>query len=378
MKIYIRINDLCKEDEEVLEACRENFKKLEDGDDYCLELWNWFKEESLKEFQRIYDLLGVKFDSLNGESFYTDKMDEIEEILDKKKITKISEGAKIVDLEDKGLGVCIIRKSNGSTIYATRDLAAIKYRANTYDFDKCLYVVAYEQALHFKQIFEIAKYLDIPEKCVKGLEHVQYGMTRLTTGKMSTREGTAIKVNDLLEEAISRTTKIIEEKNPDMKDKEENAKKIGIGAIVFNNLSNTIIKDQVFDWDNVLSFQGDTGPYIQYVYVRTKGVLENFENTPKYDEKYSEYLLDESSINVVSSLYKFGDVLKQVTDKNEPSLLARYLLELAQKYTVFYNENKILVDDENVKNARGYLTYCVQTVIKIGGNLLGMEMPNKM
>ena len=377
-KIYIRINEACKEDEEVLEACRENFKKLEEGDDYCVELWNWFKKESLKEFQRIYDLLGVKFDSLNGESFYSDKMDEVVEILDKNKVTKMSQGAKIVDLEDKGLGVCIIRKSDNSSIYATRDLAAIKYRANTYDFDKCLYVVAYEQALHFKQIFEVAKYLEIPEKCVNGLEHVQYGMTRLSTGKMSTREGTAIKVNDLLKEAISRTTKIIEEKNPDMVDKEENAKKIGIGAIVFNNLSNTIIKDQVFDWDNVLSFQGDTGPYIQYVYVRTKGVLENVGDIPKFEDIDTSCLLDSSAVQVATTLYKFGDVLKSVTDKNEPSLLARYLLELAQDYTVFYNEDKVLVDDEKVKNARAFLTYCVQTVIKIGSSLLGMEMPTKM
>ena len=378
MKIYIRINDACKEDEAVLEACRENFKKLEEGDDYCVELWNWFRKESLKEFQRIYDLLGVKFDSLNGEAFYTDKMDKIETILDKAKVTKMSQGAKIIDLEDKGLGVCIIRKSNGSTIYATRDLAAIKYRADTYDFDKCLYVVAYEQALHFKQIFEIAKYLGIPEKCVKGLEHVQYGMTRLSTGKMSTREGTAIKVNDLLDEAISRTTQIIEEKNPDMEQKQENAKKIGIGAIVFNNLSNTIIKDQVFDWDNVLSFQGDTGPYIQYVYVRAKGVLENVGYIPKFEDVDISCLLDSSAVDVVTTLYRFGDVLKSVTDKNEPSILARYLLELAQKYTTFYNEDKVLVEDEKVKNARGYLTYCVQTVIKIGCGLLGIEMPNKM
>jgi len=378
MKLYIRINDACKEDESILESCRNNFLLLEEGDDYCVELWNWFKEESLKEFQRVYDLLGVEFDSLNGESFYTDKMDEVENILDKAKITKMSQGAKIVDLEDKGLGVCMIRKSNGSTIYATRDLAAIKYRADTYNFDKCLYVVAYEQALHFKQIFEVAKYLGIPEKCVNGLEHVQYGMTRLTTGKMSTREGTAIKVQDLLDEAISRTTKIIEEKNPEMENKQENAKKIAIGAVVFNNLSNTIIKDQIFDWDNVLSFQGDTGPYIQYVYVRTKGVLENVGYIPKYDEINTSYLQDEASIDVVNTLYKFGDTLKSVTEKNEPSILAHYLLELAQKYTTFYNENKVMVEDEKIKYARAYLTYCVQTVIKIGSGLLGMEMPSKM
>ena len=195
---------------------------------------------------------------------------------------------------------------------------------------------------------------------------------------MSTREGTAIKVQDLLDEAISRTTKIIEEKNPNMEDKEENAKRIGIGAVVFNNLSNTIIKDQVFDWDNVLSFQGDTGPYIQYVYVRTKSILENVGYIPKFENIDIKNLLDNSSIDVISTLYKFGDVLKSVTEKNEPSLLAHYLLELSQKFTVFYNENKILVDDENIKNSRAYLTYCVQIVIKTGCGLLGMEMPSKM
>lgn len=376
--IYIRINEACKEDEEVLEACRRNFKKLEDGDEYCTELWNWFKEESLKEFQRIYDLLDVKFDSFKGESFYIDKMDIIEEILDKKKITEQSEGAKVINLEDKGLGICIIRKSDGSTIYATRDLAAIKYRADTYNFDKCLYVVAYEQALHFKQVFEIAKYLGIPEKCVNGLEHVQYGMTRLSTGKMSTREGNAIKVNDLLNEAISRITKIIEEKNPDMEEKEENAKKIGLGAVVFNNLCNTIIKDQIFDWDNVLSFQGDTGPYIQYVYVRTKSVLEKVENIPEYNNIDTSLLTDEASMKVIGTLYKFGDVLNDVVLKNEPSFLARFLLELSQNYTNFYNENKIIVDDEKLKDARIYLTYAVQIVIKTGAKLLGIDMPSKM
>ena len=378
MKIYVRINDACNNDEEVLEACRENFRKLENGDDYCTELWNWFREESLKEFQKIYDLLGVKFDSLKGESFYTDKTDNIEKILDKAKITTKSQGAKIVDLEDKKLGVCMIRKSNGSTIYATRDLAAIKYRADTYNFDKCLYVVAYEQALHFKQIFEVAKYLGIPEKCVNGLEHVQYGMTRLTTGKMSTREGTVVKVNELLDEAIARTTKIIEEKTPDMEDKEENAKKIAIGAVIFNNLANSIIKDQVFDWDTVLSFQGDTGPYIQYVYVRTKSVLEKIGYIPNFKDIDTSCLTDEASMKVISTLYKFSDVLNDVIEKSEPSFLARYLLELSQNYTNFYNENKVIVEDEKIKNARGYLTYAVQTVIKTGSKLLGIDMPTKM
>ena len=210
MDIYVRINNLCKEDESVLDICRDNFKKLENGDEYCTKIWNKFKDLSLKEFERIYDLLGVKFDSYTGEAFYADKVDRVCEILEKKGIVKESEGAKIIDLEDKGLGVCMLRKANGSSIYATRDLAAVKYRAETYDFDKCLYVVAYEQNLYFKQIFEVAKYLNIPEKCVNGLKHISYGMTRLSTGKMSTREGTVVKVDKLLHEAIDIVNKIIE------------------------------------------------------------------------------------------------------------------------------------------------------------------------
>ena len=377
-KIYVRISELCKNDESVLEDCRENFKKLEEGDPYCIDLWTRFREVSLKEFQKIYDLLDVTFDSWNGESFYIDKIPEMESRLEKAGVLSISEGAKIVDLEDKDLGVCIIRKANGSTIYATRDLAAIMYRAENYDFDKCLYVVAYEQNLHFRQIFEVAKYLEIPEKCVNGLEHVRYGMTRLSTGKMSTREGTMIKVEDLLNESISRVEKIIEEKNPEMKNKEEEAQKIGIGAVVFNNLCNNIIKDQVFDWDTVLNFNGETGPYIQYIYVRTNSVLEKANYVPKIEDVDFDLLQDKESINVIANLYEFGDVLKSVVDKNEPSILARYLIRLSQSYSNFYNENKIITDDEKLTNSRLYLTKSVGTVLKTGCRLLGMKMPNKM
>ncbi len=378
MNMYVRINNLCKEDENVLEKCRENFKKIEEGDLECVAIWNKFKELSLKEFQRIYDLLGVKFDSLNGEAFYSDKMEEVVEKLETKGVLKESEGAKIVDLEDKNLGVCMIKKSNGSTIYATRDLAAILYRARTYDFDKCLYVVAYEQNLHFKQIFEVAEYLDIPEKCLNGLEHVAYGMVRLTTGRMSTREGTVIKVNELLQEAIDRVEKVIEEKNPDMENKKEEAEKIGIGAVIFNNLCSTIIKDQVFDWDIALNFNGETGPYIQYVYVRTKSVLEKAGYVPNIEEVKFELLQDKESQKVISTLYNFETVLMNVVEKNEPSLLARYLIELSQNYSNFYNENKIIDDNKELQNARVYLSWAVGTVLKTGASLLGMKMPNKM
>ena len=378
MDIYVRINNLCKEDEAVLEACRENFKKIEDGDPEYVALWNKFKDLSLKEFEKIYSLLNVKFDSYNGEAFYSDKMDEVVERLNKSGKLVDSEGAKIVDLEDKGLGVCIIKKSDGTSIYATRDLAAVLYRAQKYDFDKCLYVVAYEQNLHFKQVFEVAKHLGISEKNLNGLEHVAYGMVRLTTGKMSTREGTVIKVDELLEEAIDRVLKVIEEKNPDMENKEEEAKKIGIGAVIFNNLCSTIIKDQVFDWNIVLNFNGETGPYIQYVYVRTKSILDKLGYVPTIDQVDFSVLQDKASITVLKTLYNFENILKAVVDKNEPSILARYLIELATAFSNFYNDNKIIDEDETVKNSRVYLAYAVSNTLKVGAKLLGIEMPNRM
>ena len=377
-RIYVRINDLCKEDESVLEKCRDNFKKLEEGDEYCTEIWNKFKELSLKEFNRIYDILGVSFDSLNGEAFYSDKMDEIVELLDKSGKLIESEGAKIVDLEEQKKGICMIKKSNDSTTYATRDLAAILYRTREYDFDKCLYIVAYEQNLHFKQVFEVAKLLGIDEKYVNGLQHVPYGMVHLKTGKMSTREGNVIKVNDLLEEAVSRVEKIIDEKNPNMENKYENAKKIGIGAITFSNVGTTIIKDQIFDWDTILNFNGETGPYIQYTYVRTQSVLRNVDSIPQIENIDVSELKNKEAIKVMKLIYNFQDTIVDATNKNEPSILARFLIDLAKAYSSFYNEYKIMSEVESEKNARIYLTYMVGLILKIGMNLLGIEMPNKM
>lgn len=377
-KIYIRINKACKDDESILEECRNNFKKLEDGDTYCVELWEKFKDASLKEFQRVYDILDTKFDSWNGEAFYSDKMAEIVELLEKSGKLVESEGARIIDLEDKGMAPCIIEKSNGSSTYATRDLAAIMYRARNYDFDKALYVTSYEQVLHFKQVFETAKLLDLDEKHINGLEHVPFGMVLLKTGKMSTREGNIIKLEDLLNEAISRAKDIIEEKNPELENKEETAKKVGIGAVIFNDLANSRIKDEIFDWDAILNFQGETGPYIQYTYVRTKSVLEKAGNIPFANEVNANNLLDEASSKIIKLIYNFEDILVQVSDKNEPSILSRYLIELAKAYSNFYNENKIIVDDKDIQNARVYLTYAVGKVLKTGAHLLGIEMPNKM
>ena len=282
--IYKRINELCEEDEGVLEECRETFKKLENGDEFCVSLWNRFKELSLKEFEKIYKLLNVKFDSYNGESFYSDKMQEVVDILEKNGKLTTSQGAQVVDLTDKGINTpCIIQKANGSSIYATRDLAAILYRARTYDFDKCIYVVGEEQNLHFKQIFEVAKYLDLDEKYTNGLIHVSYGMIRLPEGKMSTRKGNFVKVEELLNDAIKKAGEILQDRN-DVDNKELISKQVGIGAVIFEDLKESRIKNQVFDLNEALNFNGETGPYVQYMTVRTKSVLEKAGYIPSKDD----------------------------------------------------------------------------------------------
>ena len=330
MEIYVRINDLCKQDEKVLENCRENFRLLENGDEYCTKLWEKFKNLSLVEFNKIYDILDVKFDSLKGEAFYADKTKEVIDILEQKGKIMESEGAKIVNLEDVGINTpCIIQKANGSSIYATRDLAAILYRARTYDFDKCLYVVAYEQNLHFKQIFEVAKYL-VDEKYYKGLKHVSYGMVALPSGKMSTRLGNVVKIEDLIKETINKAKEIITEKNQDLDEADDIAQKVGLAAIIFNTLSTATNKDQIFDWNTALSFQGETGPYIQYTYVRTKSVLEKIGSIPNIQEIDFSKLTDEFSIKVLKSLYAFKETLEMVVEKNEPAILSRYLIEVSQ------------------------------------------------
>lgn len=377
-KIYIRINDLCKEDESVLEQCRDNFKKLEDGDEYCVKIWQKFRELSLKEFQRIYDLLDIQFDSWNGEAFYTDKMQEVKDILEKNNKLVESEGARVVDLSKEDMPPCIIEKSNGSTTYATRDLAAILYRARTYNFDKALYVTSYEQILHFKQVFETAKYLDLDEKYTNGLVHVPYGMVMLKTGKMSTRDGNVVKIEDLLKEAITKVKEIIENKNPELENKEDIATKVGIGAVIFNDLYNSRIKDEIFDWDIMLNFNGETGPYMQYIYVRTKSVLEKVGYIPKLKDVNLDKLLDEDSVKVIKLLYQFNDKIIQAIEKYEPYIVARYLIEVAKTYSSFYNNNKIICDDKEVQDARIYLTYATGIVLKTGAALLGIKMPDKM
>ena len=378
-KMYVRINKLCEDDETVLEKCRNNFKLLEEGDEYCTNLWKKFRDLSLKEFQKVYDLLDVSFDSLNGESFYSDKMDEVVNILEKNNKLIGSEGAKIVDLEEDGIKTpCIIKKSDGSSIYATRDLAAILYRARTYDYDKALYVTSYEQDLAFKQVFAVAKYLDLDEKYIKGLNHVSFGMYRLKEGKMSTRKGNFIKLEDILNESINRAKEIIRKKNPNLENIDEVAKKVGVGAVVFGDLYNSRIKDEVFDLDEMLSFQGETCPYIQYMYVRINSILSKVDNKVLLNEVSYDKLTDEETYNIIKLIYKFNDIVSLAAEKNEPYIISRYLIKLANAYSLFYTNNKVLSEDIQERNSRLYLINIVGNILKQGSYLLGIEMPDKM
>ena len=378
--IYTRINKLSKEDDSIMDIARDNFKKLEQGDKQLLELWQSFRDLSLKEYDRIYKILGCNFDSYNGEAFYNDKMQEVIDILDKKGVLKDSQGAKVVEVGNN-MPPCIVLKSNGSTIYATRDLAAILYRARTYDFTKCIYVTATEQILHFKQIFEVAKYL-VDEKYQKGLVHVAYGMIRLKTGKMSTRDGNVIYINDLINDAIKKSKDIMLNKNQNIENIDLLSKQIGIGALVFNYLKSGKNKDIIFDLDETLRFDGETGPYIQYTYVRAKSLLErakfNIEDV-KIDRLNLDLLTQAQEVQLIKELEKLTSIIKKASDEYEPSILARYLIDVATSFSKFYNECSVInVEDDELKNARCALVYATSVVIKNGLKILGIDCPDKM
>ncbi len=378
--IYVRINKIAKEDEAVMDKARENFKRLEEGDKELTRLWQFFRDVSLKEYNRIYELLGSKFDSYNGEAFYNDKMTEVVDILEKKGVLKDSQGAKVVEVGDN-MPPCIVLKSNGSTIYATRDLAAILYRTRTYDFTKCIYITATEQILHFKQVFEVAKYL-VDEKYQKGLVHVSYGMIRLKTGKMSTREGNVIYINDLINEAIAKSKDIMLAKNSELENIDDVAKKIGIGALIFNYLKSGKNKDIIFDLDDTLRFDGETGPYVQYTYVRTKSILEkvgfDIDKLNLNEVDYSK-LQQKQEIELIKELEKFENTIKKAAQDYEPSILARYLIDVSTAFSRFYNECSVAnLDDEKLKEARSILVYATSIVIKKGLAILGIECPEKM
>ena len=378
LKIYVRFCQEEKEKPELTELAREYFKRLEDGEEKEVETWKWIRRISLENYQKTYNLLNSKFDSYNGESYYNDKMDAVVDELREKGLLKESEGAQVVDLSEYDMPPCIIITSAGTTIYATRDLASLKDRINKYDFDKAIYVVGNEQRLHFKQVFKVLELMGYPEYAKK-CEHVPFGLVVDKDGeKIGSRKGNSVFLEDILKEAIQKVEKIIDEKNPGLEDKEEVARKVGVGAIIFNDLSNSRIKDEIFDWDMLLNFQGETGPYIQYIYVRTRSLLEKAGYVPDLENINFSKLQEKEAVETLKLLYRFNEFVTLAADKNEPSIISRYLIDVAQNFSTFYNEHKIITEDKTVQDARLALTYAVGTVLKSGVTLLGMEMPNKM
>ena len=378
LKIYVRFCQEEKEKPELTEIAREYFKRLEDGEEKEVETWKWIRRISLENYQKTYNLLNSKFDSYNGESYYNDKMDAVVDELKEKGLLKESEGAQVVDLSEYDMPPCIIITSAGTTIYATRDLASLKDRINKYDFDKAIYVVGNEQRLHFKQVFKVLELMGYPEYAKK-CEHVPFGLVVDKDGeKIGSRKGNSVFLEDILKEAIQKVEKIIDEKNPGLEDKEEVARKVGVGAIIFNDLSNSRIKDEIFDWDMLLNFQGETGPYIQYIYVRTRSLLEKAGYVPDLENINFSKLQEKEAVETLKLLYRFNEFVTLAADKNEPSIISRYLIDVAQNFSTFYNEHKIITEDKTVQDARLALTYAVGTVLKSGVTLLGMEMPNKM
>lgn len=378
LKIYVRFCQEEKEKPELTEKAREYFKKLEEGNKKQVETWEWIRKISLENYQKTYKLLNSKFDSYNGEAYYNDKMDAVVEELREKGLLKESEGAQVVDLEAYDMPPCIIITSAGTTIYATRDLASLKDRINKYHFDKAIYVVGNEQRLHFKQVFKVLELMGYPEYASR-CEHVPFGLVVDKDGeKIGSRKGNSIFLEDILKEAIQKVEKIIDEKNPNLENKEEVARKVGVGAIIFNDLSNSRIKDEIFDWDMLLNFQGETGPYIQYIYVRTRSLLEKSSYVPELEKLDFSKLQEKEAIETIKLLYRFNEFVENAAQKNEPSILARYLIDVAQSFSTFYNEHKIITEDKSIQYIRLALTYCVGIVLKTGVELLGMEMPNKM
>lgn len=375
-RIYVKFHEEAEKDENLNDEARNWFTEMEKGNEEALELWSWFKEISMKEFNRVYELLGIKFDSFNGESFYNDKMQDVINELEDKQLLELSEGARIVDLSDADMPPCLITKKDGSSLYATRDIAAALYRKKTYDFEKNIYVTGLAQNLHFSQWFKVIEKMgyDWNDK----LTHVSFGMVSMNNGKLSTRKGNVILLEDLLKESIEKTKKIIEAKNPNLANKEEIAKQIGIGAIIFNDLFNNRIKDVVFSWENILNFEGETGPYIQYTNARACSLLKkgNYEVLNKNIN--FDLVKDEYSMAIFKLIENFPIKIKEAADKLEPSLLTRFIVDVAKAFNKFYNENPILVEDEELKNARLSIVYTVSVIITKGLSLLGIDAPNQM
>lgn len=375
LNLYVKYNKIAKEDETYMDEARDWFDKLEKKDPTAVKLWSWFREISLKEFQRVYDLLGVEFDNFNGESFHSQFIGDALEAIDKKNLLEESDGAMIINLDDENLPPVLIKKSNGSSTYLTRDIATAMYRRKTYDFYKNVYVVASQQKLHFEQLRAVLKKMgfDWWNDC----EHVSFGMVSMKDGSMKTREGKVIFLEDVLNRAIDKTKSIIEERNPNLENKEEVAKQVGVGAVIFQDLFNNRIKDYTFDWDQVLNFDGETGPYTQYTFARSCSILDKGEFELKDNSKF-DLLVDGTEIDIVKHLSKFEEVLLNATEKYEPSFLTRYTVELAKLFNKFYANCPINTVEDELKYQRLYLTYSVNKCLKLSLSLLGIEAPVRM
>ncbi|MDD3746508.1 MAG: arginine--tRNA ligase [Anaerostipes sp.] len=376
MKIYVKFHEEAEKDDTLNDEARAWFLKMEQGNEEALEIWEWFKEISLIEYHRIYDILGVGFDSFAGESFYRDKTGAVVEELTQKGLLVESDGANIVPLDDYDMAPCLITKKDGSSIYATRDLAAIFYRKNTYNFDKCIYVTGLEQKLHFAQVFKVVELMGY-EWAKENLIHVPYGLVSLEGGKLSTRSGNIIYAEDILNESVNKIKEVIEEKNPDIKDKDDVAHKVGIGAIIFNDLYNQRIKDVIFNWDKIHSFDGETGPYVQYTYARAASVLRKTGINQVEDIDIS-CITDEASLTLLKDIARFPSVIENAANRLEPSVVARFVMSVAQNFNHFYHENQCNVEDEKLKLARIKIVIIAKNTIKEGLRLLGIQCPEQM
>ncbi len=377
LAIYVRFNKLEKEDPTMTDKARDVLIRLEKHDEETTKLWKWIIDISLENYNKVYALLGSEFDSFNGEAFYNDKMERVVRELEAKGILKDSEGAKVVEMPEENMPPCIIITSAGTTIYATRDLAALLYRIDNYNFDKALYVVGSEQSLHFKQVFKTLELMGY-EKYAAVCEHIPFGLVLDENGeKIGSRKGGKLPtLEEILNESIEKSLQIIEEKNPTLENKEEVAKMVGVGAIIFNDLANNRIKDEIFDWNQLLNFTGETGPYLQYTYVRTNSIMKNAN--VDLSNVNTDKLLDKEAIEVIKNLSEYPDIVLNAVNKNEPSIISRHLIDLAQSFSRFYNEHQIICDDEETKKARVALTKAVGTTIKNGLALLGIKSPEKM
>ncbi len=372
-ELYVRFHREAEEHPEYEDEARAYFKRIEEKDEECLELFHWFKELTLKDVQKIYELLDIHFDSYNGESFFSDKMGPIVAELKEKGLLIESRGAQVVDLEEYGMTPCMILKSDGTSLYATRDMAAAQYRKDNYDFEKCLYVVAYQQNLHFKQFFKVLELMG--KEWAKDLVHVAYGMVSLEEGTMSTRKGNVVFLEDVIAKCIEKAYAIIDQKNPNLENKEDAAKKVGVGAVIFGALYNSKIKDIVFSYDKVLNFEGETSVYVQYTCARANSVLQKGGVPTSYEIPE----LSMAEIDLVKALADFPQTVKDSAEKYEPSYIARFAVDVAQKFNKFYFDCKILsAEEEKVKTFRLALTAATLQTLKNAFALLGIGIPDKM